>query len=354
MKQNNKFVKKALSYSKQVSKVNNQNINSNSPDVASNATNYKNPLSYEVNTRTGDLQIIIAPPLLSGFFGGAVTPAIRYLGRSGTLGESILGLPLGWGYNFSFILKSQVFINGKESYYIDSSYASGMRYYKLKNVTFKSFAGKKFPYNPKLKYVNMLIFQNGDNQYFDKYGRLIGIDDRFGNHVLFHYNKNGNVYDSKLTKIIDAYGQEITFDYLSGEIRITYPKGGINQVEFAYLIDKKQYLAGYRNPIGQNVIITNKGGLVKDNLISSINYPNGLQTYYDYTAIRYYADPNKGGVSRLDAVASVREVYNDSIRTTLYNYDPLGNAHNFTGYPKFSIGSTEDTLLQSNDNDYRY
>lgn len=344
----------ALSLSKDVERLNGANTNTPNPDTASNASNYKDALSYEINTRTGALQVKIVPPPLSGFFGKAITPAIFYLGRTQASDRSMLGLPLAWSYNFSFISKSRVFINGQGSYYIDPDYDSGMRYYKLKNMEFKSFKETEFPYDKKLKYINVLRSKNGDNQYFDTNGRLIGMDDRFKNHVLFYYDRDGDVYHSKLTKIIDAYGQEITFNYSDNEIKISYPKGGNNHLQFSYLIDENQYLVGYKDPIGQTTLISNEGGIVKSDLISSISYPNGLQVAYDYTTINYYKSLNKTDRSRLDVVSSIAREYQDTTRKILYNYNPEdGPGYNFTGYPKYSVDSTEDNLLQSAQ-DYRY
>jgi hypothetical protein len=203
----------------------------------SNASNYKDALGYQIDPRTGNLQISISPPAIPGLFGQNITPTIHYTQQTISPSNSMLGLPLGWMYHYTFVSKSKVFINGQSSYFIDGSYDSGMRYYNLKNVTFREHRpALLFPYGGNREYVNTLHFYNGDNQYIDEYGRLIGIDDRFGNNVSFWYDTDGNIYQSRLVKIVDSYGQETTFTYSADSIQITYPKGGHNVIGFTYLI----------------------------------------------------------------------------------------------------------------------
>lgn len=317
----------------------------------SNASNY-HAFGHQVNPRTGVLQITILPPALSGFLGQNITPSISYQQQSIASGNSFLGLPLGWYYQFSFIYKSQVHVNGQSAYYIDDSYDSGLRYYNLKNLRFTNDTGV-FPYDSSLQYTNVLQFLNGENQYFDTNGRLIGIDDRWGNHVIFYYNRSGDVYSSKISKIVNSYGKNITFMNFEQGIKITYPNGEQNSIEFTYLVDADSYLTGYVDPLGQKYTITNNGGLSRTDLISQVTQPNGLVIDYDYTTMRYYLG-NKMQFYRLDCVATVKETYGGDTRTTVYDYDYNQDAHNYTGYPTYVTAGNEDTLLQSNDNEYRY
>lgn len=346
------------------SKVNNKNkdkkraleesADSSGSTSSSNANNY-NALGYQVDPRTGKLQVNITPPTLPGFFGTVITPSIQYSQEDTLSGKQMLGLPLEWAYNFSFIYGSKVFVNGQSSYYIDSGYESGLRYYTLKGLIFKEYGTpQSLPYGNGLTYTDVLYFLNGDNQYFDSYGRLVSIEDRFGNHVLFEYNQNGNVYSSKLSKIINAYDQEIVFDYEADGITISYPTGVANNISFKYLTDKESYLIGYQDPLGSLSQITNKGGLVRNNLISKIISPNGLEVNFSYDVLKYYADPNKSQFSRVDCISSIERISDDQTRITTYNYNPNDDVHNFTGYPKYSVEGDYDNLLESSDNDYRY
>jgi RHS repeat-associated protein len=323
----------------------------------SNAPTYS-ALGYEIDPRTGTLQASISPPTFFGALGSSITPSIAYSHQAISAGKSLFGLPLGWSYAYSYIAASQVFINGQAAYYIDDQYDSGLRYYNLKNIVFTSKSGT-FPYDPNLQYHNTLQFISGETQYFDSYGRLIGIADRWGNHAIFYYTRDGDVYNSKLSRIVGFSGQTITFTYSGKNIAIAYPSGGKNDIAFTYQVDSNSYLTGYLNPIGQQFSIVNKGGLVRNDLISQIHYPNGMSVTYEYTAIRYYADASRTQFYRIDCVAAARQTYVDSAgnsqtRVVSYQYDPNGDAHNYTGYPTYSMGKYADSLLESNDDNYRY
>ena len=320
--------------------------------VSSNASNY-NTLGYEVDPRTGNLQVTIAPPALSGFLGSNLTPAIKYSQQFTQ--NSMLGLPLGWSYGYSYVYASQVFVNGQAAYYIDSAYDSGLRYYELKNVVYKEYAKPlDFPYDKARKYTSTLVFYNGDVQYLDQYGRLIGVSDRFDNYVTVDYNRNGDVYSSRLSMLTDSYGQVISFSYASGTITITYPIGGRNKVSFSYLMDRDDYLVGYRDAIGRETRIVNQTGDTGTKLIHQIHNPNGLVVHYDYTTINYYPTADKRQFARLSCVSKVRQVSEGKTRVSTYNYNPDDNAHNYTGYPAYSTQPGRDNLLESFNNQYRY
>jgi RHS repeat-associated protein len=322
--------------------------------LSSNAYNYPSLLGYQVDPRTGTLQLNISAPTVSGFLGKEITPSISYVQQQYLLAENFLGLPLGWRYNFSFIANGCVFIGGQQSYNIDSGYASGLRYYNLKDLVFQSVASTSFPYDTTQQYVDVLCFKNGNTHYFDENGRLLGMDDRFGNHVLFYYDGDGTVYDCQLTKIVDAYSQEINFTYTTGQIKITYPAGQ-NNITFVYQTDpSNSYLTGYQNAMQQNINVAYDGGIAQDNLISSITYPNGLAVSFDYDVIKYFPDPNKSNVNELDVITAVNQKFADQTRVVNYDYDPYNDAHNFTGYPEYGMSAGQDTLLESGDSDYSY
>ena len=323
------------------------------PYGSSNAPNYSPPVGYQVNPRTGTLQVSIAPPPLFGFLGEAATPAIQYSQNASFLNRQILHLPLGWLYSYSFILDSRVYINGAASFYIDPGYASGMRYYTLEDVVFEDFGEPRpFPYDKSRSYTCMLRFTAGNRQYLDAHGRLIGMDDRFGNHVIFEYSGDGDVIASKISRITDSLGQATLFTYASDRITVAYPRGGSNAIEFSFLLDGQSYLVGYIDPLGERTTIESKGGLARHDLVSRVAYPNGLEVTYDYGALRFYL-PGKGQFYRLDCVVGVHATSAGVTRTVTYNYDPDDTAHDFTGYPDFFVDGQTDHLLESG-SDYRY
>lgn len=229
-----------------------------------------------------------------------------------------------------------------------------MRYYTLKDAAYRELGRPEpFPYDEARTYTGLLRYITGDHQYFDAHGRMIGMDDRFGNHVIIEYEGDGDVVFSKISRIIDSLGQATTFKYSSDRITIVYPRGGRNAIEVSYLIDEEGYLSGYIDPIGGKTTFESRGGLARHDLISRTIYPNDLEVRYDYGELRFYASDG-GNYHRLDCVTAVHSTAEGETRTVKYDYNPDGTSHNFTGYPKFRVAATEDTLLNSGDNEYRY
>lgn len=331
---------------------NNTSDQSQNPGSASLAIGYKTPLNSQVNPRTGVLQLTLSVPDISGFLGSNITPSISYQQSQVNSGKHMLGLPLGWSFPFSYISKGRLFINGEHSYAIDHSCPSGLKYYKLKNVVFKRNTTTPLPFDKRRSYEDTLCFQSGETQYFDIHGRVLGISDRFGNYVLFYYKQDGNIHDSLLDKIINSYGQEITFEYFNDKIIVTYLKDQESSISFAFLTDQgRLHLVQYLDPLGNKVKITNKGGNVEDNLVSKVEYPNGLTVDYEYSTIRYKTPSDFGS---LDAVACIKETYQGQTRAITYNYNPRNDNHYFTNYPKDYVTTLGDPLLESNDNKFRY
>ncbi|WP_257455606.1 RHS repeat domain-containing protein [Archangium lipolyticum] len=350
--------KAAIDTLEQVKGINDANATTANPSVTSNAANFQGALDFEVNPRTGTLQICIAPPSLSGFFGGNITPSIFYAQSNVGSGRQLLGLPIGWSYLFSYIADGRIYINGEQSYALDVGTSSGMQYYKLENAKLHH-RNKKFPYDESQQYTDVLEFNDGTTQYFDVYGRLIGMDDRFGNHVKFYYHTNAGVYNSRLAKIVNSHGQEITITPVSSGLEVAYPAGAGNAIKFTYLVDPTSFLlTGYKDPLGRVTIVTNNGGNERRDLISKIEYPNGVAISYDYTAVK--AKVRGQSSINIDAVLSTSTQYGGEARIVKYKYyDPQRTHHgvigNYTGYPKYSLDSNgQDPLLQSGDNEFRY
>ncbi len=156
-KNNNKAQKKAVKAKSAKKRSSNTNLSQ-----ASNASNFNNALGAEVSPRTGDLSLSLNVPTVYGFLGENITPSIKYSQSSLDSGNQMLGLPLGWLFPFSYIYEERVFINGDQSFFIDSSYASGMRYYTLEDANFE-FTSIAFPYDTSQQTANILRFLNGNS-----------------------------------------------------------------------------------------------------------------------------------------------------------------------------------------------
>ncbi len=321
----------------------------------SNANNFRGAVASQVNPRTGKLQLSIDVPVLPGIGGLDVDLGLEYVQNDGVPPKNILGLPAMWQYRLSYIADNQIVINGRQSYTLDPSWpaGTGMKYQSLQQPALTTCSQlAPLPYDSHQSYRYQLAFLNGEQQYLDNDGRLIAIADAAGNHVLFYYNDaNVPVDQTTLKQIVDTYGQIISFDYSDGNIRASFPAGGTSRLQFTYQIDGASQLTGYQDPDGRTTTIAYGGGEVQNNLVSSISYPNQLVTSVSYAAIPCITPAGQG---LLDVVSELTLTYQGASRTTRYSFDPLGIRQNYTGYPKYRTQTSDDQLLMSGDNGYRY
>ena len=92
---------------------------------STNASNYGNVASYQVDPRTGILQLTLAAPTPAGFLGKELKPSISYAQQS-SRSLNLLGLPLRWSYSYSYIINSSICINGSQIYLINAASLSEM------------------------------------------------------------------------------------------------------------------------------------------------------------------------------------------------------------------------------------
>jgi RHS repeat-associated protein len=337
-----------------LNKINMLNEQSAGTNSLSNAPNYKNPINENVNPQTGNLSLSIQPPKINSIFGDKITPSITYNQGNVQQFKNFLGLPFGWNFGLSYIDREHLFIDGSSSYLIDLNIQSGLKYYKLKNMEL-IYGPSVFPYNKSKEFSYKLVFHNGCNQYFDKHGKLLGMDDKYKNHVLFEYtNKDTDVFGCKLSKIINSFGQNILFEYKNDDIIIKYPNGGKNDIEFKYCLNSQHTsLLKYVDPVGNEISFTNKGGVVNNNLLSEVKHSNGLTVNYEYTGVKSSIVGSTNTVL-MDFITNIKSQFDDHNHLVQYNYNPYKNEHNYTGYPKYKKTTNKDSLLESNDNDYRY
>ena len=317
-----------------------------------------NYLDATVNPRTGELSISITPPKLPGVTTATtVDLGVRYQQSDGHSDESILGLPPGWRYRLSYIAGNRIFINGAQTYALDPQKKSGMRYYDLKATKLDSYGFGSYPtlpYDKSEQYAWKLQFLDGQNQYFDNYGRLIASDDKNGNHVLYYYDVPDHHADaSRIERIVDSFGQTILLAYSTDSIQIIFPQGGSNRIQFSYLTGgRNAKLAGYIDPGGETTKIEYGGGNVNTGLISKITYPNQLSKSYSYSTIDYLSP---GGTTlQQDVVSSATSTFQGKSRSTKYDFAPGGNRKNYLGFPDYKTSGGRDILFETGLDSYRY
>ena len=132
-----------------------------------------------------------------------------------------------------------------------------MQYYSLKDLVYQQNVSTIFSYDTTERYTSTLKQFDGTTQYFDQYGKLLDIADCFSNHVLFYYqNSQQSVYSTKISHIIDSYGQTINFAYSAGKITIIYPPGN-NNVSVRYLTNQENcYLVGHKDAVDNSTRIS--------------------------------------------------------------------------------------------------
>jgi hypothetical protein len=264
----------------------------------------------------------------------------------------VYGLPKSWKWDIDYIeVKDEVLcMTGSASLKIDPSWKpSNLRYIKSKMLKMERFSGegKGFKYDNR-KYSYRLSMLDGSNEYFDSFGRLICVDDRFENCILYYYDKDAGIENSRLTKIIDSFDQEINFRYSGGlpaeEVIVTMPDG--RKAECSFGIDKITLIS----PEGRKAEIK----LWENGSIREIVYPAGGSIRYEYNdnAIDYKL-AGDGPTQGFSAVSSVIEDPKSSGSDKMItDYDYRTSGRFYTGYPDYAFGS--NALMESADNSFEF
>lgn len=277
----------------------------------SNAVNYGSGLTESVNTRTGELTLgypnVSLPGIVPDMGVDLAITFTRVLDLEHP--QQLLGLAYGWSFNIPYVGVEKgvrtLYLGGEGSYALDSAWKSvgvdgdyfpGLRYYNLRDrkmTVLEEFAKVPCKNDASYEYVYLHSQMTGTNQYFDRSGLLLCIEDRFDNEVVFYYDRPFQPVtpqNAKLSRIVDTYGQEIIFDYEDEEgektafiQRIVMP----DEREINYTMTEN-YITGITNPIGETTTIQ----LDNQKRPDKIFYPTGLVTVitYNESAIKYALD----------------------------------------------------------------
>lgn len=309
----------------------------------------------DVNAQTGDLNLsrslISAPGVL-----GDIDLNLTYSSDNNSK-AGILGLPVGWSYQLSYVVPNKsVNINGS-NYIIDSTwrdssgYSSGLKYMNNHGIHFTTvLPDQALPFDNKRYYRYIYTSDGGTHQYFDATGKLIAQADRFGNHISYYYYDYGSISSSRLKEIVDSYGQKYVFGYGTDNVSITGPSGNIiSQFGFSstgvlWFQDALKLRTSYSYATFNKVSVINQ-----------IRYPSGLSAVINYTSLPYLVCGGAKGT--LPAVLSIKHIDGKLLDQTTYSYGAGsgGSDSNFTGYGAgYCMGSDKDTLEDSNNYGYLY
>ena len=354
--------------STQVSVHNNKNqVSLKSPGTSSSQdnedSNYKGSqadnktiksLSESVNPATGALSVSL--PLLS--IKGFIPLDVSVSFSAGSPG--MLGLPNGWQFNIDYVVpgKSATF-NGR-TYVIDfnwsdsTGYQSGLKYLNQHGVLFKdmltnTLLPKSFADSRAYRY--RLSMPDGSADYFDETGKLIAKGDRFGNHIRYDYNDPAMGFQhNHLKSITDSLGQMFNFSYSDNAISITYIDS-LNRSHTQSLYYNQKGILSYTDALG---FMTQLNYLTRNGVpvINQILYPNGLETDITYQDLHFKKSDGKKGA--FNAVATVSRIDHSNANQVLAQLDYSFSESNFTGYPNYRLSDDKDSLMESNNPDYRY
>ncbi len=265
---------------------------------------------------------------------------------------ALFGLPKGWRFSLDYV-DGKILHLGSQQWIIDplwhdeTGFGSGLRYFNLHGARFedKGFP-QEIPEKKGLFYRYRLTHKDGSIKYFSHEGWLVLSIDRFKNSILFEYKPAAHsLTEARLIKITDNYDNVYRLSYEPNAISLHYPDGRLTQIYF-----NEKGVISIINPLKQRVAI-DYIQLEGFNLIRQVESREGLVIKLSYGDINYISATETKNAKVVNRLEKYDRSTNKTLEETFYQHS-TGN--NFTGYPKYSMTSTGDSLMDSNDQSYRY
>ncbi|KAI0412558.1 hypothetical protein F5X98DRAFT_391821 [Xylaria grammica] len=268
------------------------------------------------------------------------------------------GLPANWGLDISYTIPGESLTVQGKTFVVDPDWSdetgwrSGLRYVNHHGMLFEEiFPPLPLPSGRSGYYAWRLRMADGALEFFDDYGKLLEHDDIYGNSIYYSYiDPASTLRYAMIDYIIDSWGQKITFhNVLESSLAVVAPDGGKMTLIFGYEgVNHIQDASGYITSFDYTVSAS-------QTVIHTITYPTGLQSIFEYVELSAF-DGN-GNSTGLPACS--RHLHMDATGTqmaiTEYIYGEATGYANFTGNAiGCSMGSSNDSLMDSNDQDYRY
>ena len=268
----------------------------------------------------------------------------------------ILGLPQGWRLSIDHVNKRTLEMGGQwliDPLWNDETlYASGLKYFNQHGSKFKDkMVEDNIPGENSLTSRYKMMHKEGMVKYFSGLGLLVLQKDRFGNQVVFEYEEPvSRIEKARLSKIRDNYGNVYSFSYEPGAMTIHYPDAR----EFKIYYNEKGVVT-IINPMKQKYEISyiefSEIHSKRLHLLETIKTPLGLNTELSYKTIPIKV---KHGRSALPVVSNFKQLDSTSNKVHHESYYSYSDENNYTGYPLYSFTNTKDSLMESNDEDFRY
>ncbi len=313
----------------------------------SHAYNHTKALKVQVNTATGLLSVNY--PLINAK--GVRMPLKVSLTYSFNA-QGRFGLPTGWQIDLDHITQHTAELSGMQwliddLWHDETGFASGLKYYNQHGTQFHDKGqATAIPGYPYLSYRHASHHKDGSRQFFSQQGLLMLQVDRFGNHVHFNYEEPvTNLESAKLTSIKDDYGNVYRFSYEPGIMIISSPDDRVYRVYF-----NGKGVTRIENPLKQSYKITYVNQFGR-NLVRTLYSPEGLLTELSYGSIFYTDDSGK---KQMPVVNRFKQYDQSDLKTHQEVYYKFSDSSNYTGYPMYSLSSKGDSLIDSNDQSYKY
>ncbi len=313
----------------------------------SHAYNHSKALKVQVNTATGTLSLNY--PLIKAK--GVRMPLKINLNYSFNA-VGMFGLPSGWQLDLDHITQHTAELGGMQwliddLWHDETGFASGLKYYNQHGTRFQDKGlSLSIPGFTDLNYRHVSQHKDGSRQFFSNQGLLILQVDRFDNYIQFNYEEPiASLESARLTSIKDNYGNVYRFNYEPGTMIIQSPDNRVQRLYF----DKKG-VTRIENPLNQDYTITyvEKCGR---NLVRTMETPEGLITELSYDSI-FYTDGSS--TKQMPVVNLFKQYDRADLKTHRETYYKYSNGNNYTGYPKYALSGKGDSLMESNDQNYRY
>ncbi|WP_165755673.1 S8 family serine peptidase, partial [Ruminiclostridium hungatei] len=224
-----------------------------------------------------------------------------YAEKSGNIGS-------GWNWAFSSIESA----NGQKYLHLDNGSAyqieitatagdSNLKGYTLKDIRLEydsSFS------NGTLTSYYALFYKDGNKEYFDSDGKLIGKVDRFNNKIKFEYYTG----DTKLWKITDTAGRVITFTYTQNT-------------------DTRTLTVSWSDPYNASIVLTSEkvSGYGDDYVLKSIENQELQTTTFDYSfdsaSYNFFSKESSYVTAQNNVFANIKRVTYPTAACTEYTYE---------------------------------
>lgn len=326
----------------------------NSQYQGSQGFNHSFLINEYINPNTGSLILSKSLVNLKGI-NSTIDITFNLAYSAGTAG--VLNLPNNWSFGISYIIPGiSITCQGKTSVidlnWSDSTgYHSGLRYVNDHGVKFQEvIPPQPLPSGQLGTYRYQFTYNDGACDYFDGTGKLIEHNDIFGNHINYYYTDQfSGVFGNYLDRIVDSFGQTITFSYEPNAIVIGLQNGSRTTINYSSrgvenVIDDLDYQT-----------VFDYTSIADLSVVSTIHYPTGLASQIQYITIPYLT--SDGGQKSFPAVSELVHLSADRqlMDSTIYAYGTDTGRNTYTGANAgYILYSNGDSLMDSNNTAYQY